>query len=83
MHNGSCVLLVSVVYTAHAAGFMNVSGVCLYICTSVLPIIRPLHATSAGLLLWARQAGDINRLLHGRCSVANAISVMLSADIVS
>jgi len=59
---------------------MNVSGVCLYICTSVLPIIRPLHAT---LLLWARQAGDINRLLHGRCSAANAISVMLSADIVS
>jgi len=28
--------------------------------------IRPLHAPPAGLLLWARRPGDIDRLLHGR-----------------
>jgi len=28
--------------------------------------IRPLYAAAAGLLLWARQPGDIDRLLHGR-----------------
>ena len=32
--------------------------------------IRPLHAAAAGLLLWARRAGDIDRLLHGREKVS-------------
>jgi len=39
---------------------------------SVCPIIRPPHATAAGLLLWARRAGDIDRLLHGRRPAATA-----------
>jgi len=25
------------------------------------PIVRPLHAAAAGLLLWAQRAGDIDR----------------------
>jgi len=32
---------------------------------SVCPIIRPPHAAAEGLLLSARQAGDIDRLLLG------------------
>jgi len=32
---------------------------------SVCPI-RPSHTAAAGLLLWARRPGDIDRLLHGR-----------------
>ena len=32
---------------------------------SVCPIRLP-HAAAAGLLLWARRPGDIDRLLHGR-----------------
>jgi len=32
---------------------------------SICPIIRPLHAAAAGLLLSARRAGDIDRLLLG------------------
>ena len=32
---------------------------------SVCPI-RPPHAAAAGLLLWTRRPGDIDRLLHGR-----------------
>ena len=39
--------------------------------------IWPPHTAAAGLLLWARRAGDINRLLHGRR--ANTGSAMLSA----
>jgi len=38
---------------------------------SVSPVIRPLHAAVAGLLLWARWAGDVDRLLHGCRSAAN------------
>ena len=45
----------------------------LSVCPSVRPsvrlsvrFIRPLHAPPAGLLLWARRPGDIDRLLHGR-----------------
>ena len=33
---------------------------------SVCPIVRPPHSAAAGLLLWARRAGDSDRLLHGR-----------------
>jgi len=60
---------------------------------SVYPI-RPTHsAAAAGLLLWARRPGDIDRLLHGRRSAAaapqhgraaaNAGSGTLSADVGS
>jgi len=58
---------------------MKLSGVC----PSVCPIIRPAHAAAAGLLLWARRARDIDRLLHGQHSAANANSVTLSADVGS
>jgi len=34
-------------------------------------IIQLLHATAAGLLLWAQRPGDIDQLLHGRRSAAN------------
>ena len=44
----------------------------LFVRPSVRPIIRPLHATAPGLLLWARRAGNIDRLLHGRRSAAAA-----------
>ena len=37
---------------------------------SVCPVLPP-HAAAAGLLLWARRAGDIDRLLHGRRSAAS------------
>jgi len=41
-------------------------------------------AAAAGLLLWARRPGDIDRLLHGRRSAANAAaSSTLSADVVT
>jgi len=36
---------------------------------SVRPV-RPPHADVAGLLLWARRAADIDRLLHGRRAAA-------------
>ena len=35
-------------------------------CPSIRPISRPPHVAAAGLLLWARRAGVIDRLLHGR-----------------
>jgi len=41
------------------------------------------HAAAAGLLLWARRAGNIDRLLHGRRSAANAGGVTLSAGVGS
>jgi len=53
------------------------------VCLSVRSIIRPPHAAVAGLLLWARRPGDIDRLLHGRRSAANTSSVTLSADVGS
>jgi len=34
------------------------ASVCLSVCS-----IRPPHATAAGLLLWTRPAGDVDRLL--------------------
>ena len=57
------------------AGSMKLSSVFL----SIHPITRTPHAAAAGLLLWARQPGDIDQLLHGRRSAANASSVT-SAD---
>ena len=54
------------------------------VCLSVRSIIWPLRAAVAGLLLWARQPGDIDhQLLHGRRSAASASSVTLSADVGS
>jgi len=38
---------------------------CLSVRPSVCPI-RSLQQLAAGLLLWARQVGDIDRLMHGR-----------------
>jgi len=35
------------------------------VCPSVCPSYRPLQQHAAGLLLWARWARDIDRLLHG------------------
>jgi len=56
-------------------------------CPSVRPSV-PARAHSsitaaAGLLLWARQAGDIDRLLHGRRAPVNAGSATLSACVVA
>jgi len=52
---------------------------------SVCPIRWP-HATVVGLLLWARRAGDIDRLLSSshaaaRRAAENAGSATLSADV--
>jgi len=43
--------------------------------------IRPLHAAAAGLLLWVRRAGNIDRLPQQQR--ANAGSAMLSAYVCS
>jgi len=51
---------------------------------SVFPVIRPPHPAVVGLLLWARRAGDVDRLLlHDRRAAATASSVALSADVGS
>ena len=55
-------------------------GVRLSVCLSVCSI-RPLQQRVAGLLLWARRVGDINRLLQQRR--ANAASATLSAYVSS
>jgi len=34
------------------------------VCPSVCLVVRPAHASTANMLLWARQAGDIDRILH-------------------
>ena len=57
------------------------------LCPSVRPSV-PARAHSsitaaAGLQLWARQAGDIDRLLHGRRAPVNAGSATLSACVVA
>ena len=44
-------------------------SVCLFVCLSQL---SGAAASAVGLLLWARRAGDIDRLMHGRCPVATA-----------
>ena len=59
------------------------------VCLSVCPNIRPLHAAAAGLLLWARQAEDIDRLpppvsstrAAARRTADNAGSGTSSADV--
>jgi len=66
--------------TVYVAGSMKLSDVRLFVCPSVRPVIRSPHVAAAGLLLWARRPEDIDRLLHGRRSAANANSVALSAD---
>ena len=42
-------------------------------CPSVCSRYRPLQQRAARLLLWARRAGDIDRLLHGRRPTATAL----------
>jgi len=59
---------------------MHLSDVRLSVCPSVCPS-QPPHASVAGLLLWARRARDIDRLLQQRR--ANADSATLSAYIRS
>ena len=49
----------------YGTGSMQRSGVCLSVRPSVRPIIRPPHAAEADLLLSARRAGDVDRLLSG------------------
>jgi len=51
-------------------------GVRLFVCP-----IWPPHAAAAGLLLQARPAGDIDRLLHQRRT--NAASATLSVCVVA
>jgi len=60
---------------------MKRSSVCLSVRLSVRPIILPLHAAAAGLLLWTRRPGDIHRLLHVLRSTASAGSVTLLTDV--
>ena len=38
--------------------------------SGVRPFVRLSHPAAAGLLLWARRPGDIDRLLHGRRTAA-------------
>jgi len=70
-------IIVDTAWVVHGAGLIKLS--------SIHPSVCPSHhsATVAGLLLWARQPGDISRFLHGRCSAANASSVTLWADVGS
>jgi len=42
-----------------------------------------LHSAAAGLLLCTWRAGDIDQLLHGLRSAADASSVMFTADVGS
>ena len=98
MHLATWVLaLGSWLLTLPACGRVYVTVRCLSVCPSVCPIYRPLQQRAAGLLLWALQAGDIDRLLHGASAAAgaaasrsisatgrlaaNASSVRLSADV--
>jgi len=45
---------------------MKLSSVCPSVCLSHHSACRPPHAAVVGLLLWDRQAENIDRLLHGR-----------------
>jgi len=76
----ACICLPLAVYSLHAVNRIYVTVGCPSVRLSVCPIYRPLCAAAAGLLLWARSARGIDRLLHGRRSAANASSVTLSAD---
>ena len=66
---------------------MKLSGICPSMCLSVCLSVRFIfsrHAAAAGLLLWARQAGDIDRLLHSRlsskCEQCHAVGCTLEAE---
>jgi len=72
-------MIIDTARTVCGAVSMKLSGVCLSVCLSVRP--SNYTAAAASLLLWARRAGDIDRLLHSRRS--NASSVTLSADVGS
>ena len=63
---------------------MKLSDVRLSVCR----VIRPPHAAAVGLLLWARRAGEIDGLLHGRrrrhpVATVGCEGVTLSADVES
>jgi len=45
---------------------MKLSSVCPSVCLSHHSACRPPHAAVVGLLLWDRQAENIDRPLHGR-----------------
>jgi len=47
------------------------------------PIIQPQHVAALNLLLWARQPGDIDQLLHSRRLAGNTSSVTLTANLES
>jgi len=61
--------------TQYAAESMQRFGVRPPVRLSVCPIYRSLQQRAAGLLLCARRADDIDRLLHGRRSAATPSSV--------
>ena len=44
---------------------------CLSVCPSVCPIPPP-HIAAAALLLWARRAGDTDRLLHAQPALSSS-----------
>ena len=56
---------------------------CLLVRLSVPAWAHSGKPAAAGLLLWARPAGDIDRLLRGRRSAATTGSASLSADVGS
>jgi len=55
---------------------MKLPNIRLSVCPFIGPVIWLQHAAVAGLLLW-----DVDRLLHGWHSAANASSVTSSPDI--
>ena len=64
----------------HLPGFRP--SLCLSVCLSVRPILPP-HTAAAGLLLWARQEGDTDRLFHGgraagECGQCHVVSVRVA-----
>jgi len=56
------------------AGSIQRYGVRLSVCP-----IRPLQQRAAGLLLWARRVGDIDRLMHGRRSSSSGAAARRAA----
>jgi len=83
-------LLLALLYVLPAwHEYQGLLGVRLSVCSSVCSI-RPLHTAAAGLLLWARRPGDIDRRCTGggpavssSRAAANAGSAKLSADVGS
>jgi len=74
------------IFTERIAGYVKRSSVRF---SARLSIIRPPQAAAAGLLLWARRAGDIDRLPQGRapcssgaaarCTAANCVQQQMRA----